>query len=470
MAYRDLREYLKALELRGKLHHVKKEVDPDWEVAAVMRRTFQRIPPARRPAMMFEKVRGHAMPLVAGILGASPEVYALALETSVDQISDTWARAQTNPIPPVTVATGPVKEHILKGDRADVGTLPLCVWTRGEDPAPYVTGPCVVSKDPETGERNMGTYRLQLKGPRKFGLWLSNTWRDMYPHLMKNEAKGQPTPCAIVIGCDPPVPLTSVARVRGDEFGVAGGLRGAPLEVVKCETNDLEVPAHAEIVIEGFVPAGVREQEGPFGEYTGYMGAGGPTFVIEVTCITHRTNPIYQAFFSQMPPSESSCIRGTGRDVAIYKHLTRDLKLPVRAAHFLEAGGGAAFLAISLRRDHPALPQRAMWAAWAYDPSLSKFIVVVDEDIDVRDYFQVLWAMSWHTQPERDVYIQNRTAGVALDPSLAEEDVDQFSRLSLLSSKVGIDATRKHKFPARSIPPKEDLDRVDARWTEYGIE
>src|SRR5207247_9078166 len=158
---------------------------------------------------------------------------------------------------------------------------------------------------------------------------------------------------------------------------------------VRCETSDLEVPAHAEIVIEGYVPAGVREHEGPFGEYTGYMGPSGPSFVIEVTAITHRTNPIYQAFFSQMPPSESSCIRGTGRDVALLKHLKRDLRLPVRDVHLLEAGGGAAFLAISLRREHPALPQRAMWAAWAFAPSFSKCGVGVGEGCGVRDHFQV---------------------------------------------------------------------------------
>src|SRR2546421_5211636 len=339
MAYRDLRDYLSTLERRGKLHHVKKEVDADWEVTAVMRRVFQRIPPASRPAMMFERFKGFSMPLVAGVLGASPEVYALSLQTTVDKIADKWADAQTKPIPPVRVNRGPVKDVVLRGDQADITKLPLCIWTRGQDPAPYVTAPCVVSKDPETGERNVGTYRLMQKGPRKYGIFLSNAWRDMYPHIMKNEKQGRPTPCAVVIGCDPPVSLTSVARVRGDEFGVAGGLRGEPLEVVTCETNDLEVPAHAEIVVEGFIPPGVREPEGPFGEYTGYMGASGPSFVIEVTAITHRVDPIYQAFFSQMPPSESSCIRGTGRDVALFKHLTRDLRLPVRDVHLLEAGG-----------------------------------------------------------------------------------------------------------------------------------
>jgi len=194
MAYKDLREYLAALETRGKLHHVKKEVDGDWEVAAVIRRVFQRLPPARRPAVMFERVKGFSIPVVAGILGASPEVYALALETTVDQIADKWAQAQSRPIPPVRVATGPVKDVILTGDRIDATTLPLCRWTRDQDPAPYVTGPCVISQDPETGERNMGTYRLMLKGPRKFGLFLSTTWRDMYAHIMKNEKNGKPTP------------------------------------------------------------------------------------------------------------------------------------------------------------------------------------------------------------------------------------------------------------------------------------
>ena len=124
--------------------------------------------------------------LVAGILGASPEVYALALETTVDQIADKWARAQSHPIPPVRVKTGPVRDVIHTGDKIDATALPLCLWTRDQDPAPYVTGPCVISHDPETGERNMGTYRLMLKGPRKFGLFLSTTWRDMYAHIMKN--------------------------------------------------------------------------------------------------------------------------------------------------------------------------------------------------------------------------------------------------------------------------------------------
>jgi 4-hydroxy-3-polyprenylbenzoate decarboxylase len=171
-----------------------------------------------------------------------------------------------------------------------------------------------------------------------------------------------------------------------------------------------------------------------------------------------------------MPPSESSVVSGTGRDMGFLKHLTRDLKLPVRDVHFLEAGSGAAFLAMSIRRDHPGLPQRVIWAAWAYEPAFPKITVVVDEDIDIHDSFQLLWAMSWHVQPERDIYIYRNTIPTTLDPSLAPEHTTQAGGQPLLGSKVGIDATRKHTFPARSIPPPEDLARVDADWAMYGFE
>src|SRR5436309_3693802 len=159
---------------------------------------------------MFEHIKGHRMPLVAGILGASPEVYALALETTVDQIADKWAHAQSHPIPPVRVATGPVKDVIQTGDRIDATALPLCLWTRDQDPAPYVTGPCVISHDPETGERNMGTSAPFRKGPGRLGLFLTRRGRDMYAHIMKNDRNGKPRPCAVVIACDPPFPLTRV--------------------------------------------------------------------------------------------------------------------------------------------------------------------------------------------------------------------------------------------------------------------
>jgi UbiD family decarboxylase len=472
MAYADLREYLDTLQRAGKLFRITGEVDSGWEIAAVTRRVFQRVPEPERPGLLFERVKGFDMPVTVGILGASREVYALALQCRVDEVADVWAEAQEHPIAPEEVATGPVKQNKLLGELADVTRLPASVWTVGQDGGRFLTAPCVVSEDPDTHERNVGTYRIQLKSARRVGIQLSNPTRDMWTHITKNEARGQNTPCAIVLGGDPTVGLTAVSRVAYglDELAVAGRLRGEALEIVRCETVDVMVPARAEIVIEGEVLAGVREEEGPFGEYTGYMSDSGPSFVIQVNAITHRDNPIFHDFFSQMPPSESSTIRGAGREMAIYKHLTRDLRMDVKDVHFLHAGGGAALLAISMRKKFAGQELAAMWGAWSVDPSLSKFTVVVDDDIDVRDTFQVLWAISWHVQPDRDVQIVHHTPPTPLDPAMAPADAPREVRRGQLSAKVGINATRKHAYPARSIPPREHLEEVDRRWENYGLD
>ena len=473
MGYADLRDYLTALERAGKLFRVTTEVDNEWEIAAVTRRVFQRIPEQDRPGLLFENVKGFpGFPVTVGILGASREVYALALRCKVEDVPDVWAEAQDNPLPPEEVSTGPVKENKLIGEQADITRLPASIWTVGQDAGRFLTAPCVVSEDPDTHERNVGTYRIQLKGPRRVGIQLSNPTRDMWTHITKNEALGKNTPCAIVLGGDPTIGLTAVSRVAYglDEFAVAGRLRGEPLETVRCETVDLQVPARAEIVIEGEVLAGVREEEGPFGEYTGYMSDSGPSWVIQINAITHRNNPIFHDFFSQMPPSESSTIRGTGREMAIYKHLTRDLRMPVKDVHFLHAGGGAALLAISMRKKFAGQPLAAMWGAWSVDPTLSKFTIVVDDDIDVRDTFQVLWAMSWRVRPELDIQIIHQSPPTPLDPSIAAANIARELRRGGLSAKVGIDATMKHAYPARAIPPTEHLQEVDKRWESYGLD
>src|ERR1051326_6368912 len=473
MAYADLRDYLKTLETSGKLLRVQREVDNEWEVAALTRRVFQRIPEQDRPGLLFEHVKGFPNTTVTvGILGASRQVYALALQCRVEDVPDVWANAQQNPLAPEEVATGPVKQHKLLADEVDVNRLPASIWTVGQDAGRFLTAACVISEDPDTHERNVGTYRIQLKGPRKVAVQLSNPTRDMWTHITKNEARGHNTPRAIVLGADPTVGLASVSRVAYglDELAVAGRLRGEPLETVRCETVDLQVPARAEIVIEGEVLAGVREDEGPFGEYTGYMSDSGPSYVIQVNAITHRDNPIFHDFFSQMPPSESSTIRGTGREMAIYKHLTRDLRMDVKDVHFLHPGGGAALLAIAMRKKFEGQALAAMWGAWSVDPTLAKFTIVVDDDVDVRDMFQVLWSMSWHVRPDHDVQLARETPPTPLDPSIAPLDAGRVARRGQLSAKVGIDATRKHNYPARSIPPKEHLEAIDRQWETYGLD
>ena len=469
MAYADLRQYIQRLEETGLLRHVTAEVDKDWEISAVCRQAFRTIPQERRPALMFDCIKGSRIPLVVGILGGSRAIYATALETDIDHIWETWERSK-NPIAPRQVGSGSCHEVVSMGAEADMEFLPTPVWTVGQDPGPYHTSPFIVTRDPETGIANLGTYRVQVKGPHRAGIMI-NPNRHMGFHISKNEALGKDTEAAIVFGTDPVVGLTSVSPFPYgvDELAAAGGIRREAVEVVRCKTLDLLVPATAEIVVEGKILCGVREPEGPFGEYAGYMGTGGNNPVFEVTCITHRRQPIYQAFLSQMPPSESSCIKSLGREMEVRRHLKNNLGLPVRDVHITESSGAAGRLIISLRKQNRFQPLKAILGAWSLGIALGKVAIVVDDDIDVRDSFAVEWALSWHMQPAEDIHVQKATDPITLDPSQPPVGSGHANFAGQVSSRVGIDATRKHPFPALAAPPQRDMDRVAARWSSYGI-
>jgi UbiD family decarboxylase len=472
MAYADLREYLSALENKGKLKRVKKEVDKDWEVAAVCRQLFKKIPPHKRPALLFENVKGFQIPIVAGVLGASKEIYAIGLETdSVEGINQKWDRALENPLAPRMVSTGPCKENIWHGDQVDLLKLPVPIWTVGEDPGPFFTSPYVITKDPETGNRNVGTYRMQVKGRNKTG-FLIGVRQDAAWHLRQNNRQNKPTPAAVVIGTDPSIGYVSVSKMSEalDEFAVAGALRGAPVDLVRCETVPLEVPATAEIVLEGEIPPNALENEGPFGEYTGYMGPAGDQPFFNVKCMTFRNNPVYQAFISQMPPSESSCIRGIGREWPLFKHLKHTLRFPIKDLRLKEAGGSGAYVVVSLHKQFEGQVRQLMYGIWSMRTGFGKITVVVDDDIDIQDDFAIDWALSWRVRPDRDVYIERDVQAVGLDPSQGPPTVPQHHPSRQVGSRVAIDATRKHDYPAVSLPPKEHLDRIARNWKEYGIE
>ena len=469
MPYHDLREYLQVLEKKGLLCHVTAELDKDWEISAVCRQAFRTIPQARRPALMFDCIKGHTIPLVVGILGGSREIYATALETDQAGVWEKWQRGE-NPISPRLVNSGPCQEVVHRGEEANFEMLPAPVWTVGQDPGPYHTSPFVISRDPETRIPNVGTYRLQVKGPRKGGFMI-NPQRNMRQHLRKNEARGCGTDAAIVFGTDPVIGLTSVSPFPYgmDELAAAGGIRGEPVEVVKCLTVDLEVPATAEIVVEGRVPFQGLEKEGPFGEYAGYMGAGGNHPLFEVTCITHRRNPIYQAFLSQMPPSESSCIKAFGREMEIRRHLKNHCGIPVEDVCLTESSGATAFLIVSIKKQNRFQPLKAMMGVWSLNIGIGKIMIVVDDDIDVRDPWQVEWALSFRMQPAEDVHVFRDLDPITLDPSQPPKDGMPVPPPEQVSSKVGIDATRKFPYPPLAVPPKEHLERVAANWAHYGI-
>lgn len=463
MAFQDLREYLAVLEQKGKLKRVSKEVDKDWEIAAVARMVFQRFAEEERPGIVFDKVRGYDIPVAVGVLGASRQIYATALETRPGQVLEKWYQAQKNPIAPVSVSSGPCKENIVLASEIDVLKFPVPIWTAGSDLSPYLTAPLVCTRDPETGVRNVGTYRTQIHDKDRLGLNCGAV-HHLAHHVAKNEAQDRPTPVAIVIGTDPAIALASVTSMAEDldEFAVAGNLRGQAVELVRCETIDLEVPANAEIVIEGEMLPGEREPEGPFGEYPGYVSPRTPKYVIHVKCITYRNNPIYQAFLSQMPPSESTVIRGIGHEAPLYQAL-KDHKLPVKNVHFTVGGSGAGWLYISIKKDRPEQVQEVVDAAWEVLRPMGKFTVVFDDDIDIFDAVNTQWAMTFRVQPQRDIKIVPNTPMMPHDPSgkaLPE---------TLKPSKVIIDATMKHEFPALALPPQEHLELVDSQWEEYGF-
>ncbi|MCL6563251.1 MAG: UbiD family decarboxylase [Firmicutes bacterium] len=469
MAYPDLRAYLSALEERGLLSRVSRPVDKDWEISAVCRVNFRDIPSRERTALFFEQVKGYGIPVVAGILGGSDAIYATALETSPDKVLDKWAEGVKVPKAPVMVSQAPCQEVVWEGEEADLERLPHPTWTVGQDPGPYVTAGAVISKDPENGIGNVGTYRLQIKGPRKAGL-MASARQGIAQHIRKNEAAGRPTEIAVVIGADPVIGLVSVTGFpqNHDELAIAGGIRGEPVAVTRGRTVDLLIPATAEIVIEGRILPGVREPEGPFGEYLGYMGEAGNHYVVEVTAITHRKDPIYQAFVSQMPPSESSLIRRVGRSLTLLRHLRDTLGLPVTNVLFPEPQGAGPVLFIAMKKGYEGHPVQAMHGAWALMPSTGKVTVVVDEDIDVWDPDAVLWAIATRVHPDRDLYIQGGTVPLGLDPAQPREGVGYPPRQT--GFKIGIDATKKGTYPAPSVPPDEHLAKVRSAWELYGVQ
>ncbi len=437
MPYADLQDYLAMLEKTGKLHWIEQQVDPAWEVAAITRHVFDRYGWNERPALGFRHVGDSPFPLVIGAVGGSPQIYALALATTVAEIPAVWERAQRHPIEPISVSSGMCKEIMSRGAAVDIGILPQVVWTPSQDPGPYITAPLVVTKDPETGRRNVGTYRLQMKGPQRLGLYVGGA-QHAARHIRQYDARKEDMPVAVAIGVDPTIVLASITKFPygTDEFAIAGGLRGEAVPLVRCETVDLEVPANAEIVLEGIIRAGY---------------------------------PVYHSFLSQMPPSESSCIRSLSRSAGLFHHLKQVLGMPVRDVHFTESGGASSILVISMKKEYPEQVKEVAWGAWSLMNKECKFTIVVDDDIDVRNPFQVEWAMSFHAQPARDTFTVSGVVPSGVDPSTAPSDVPQHDPRRRAGSKMLIDATRKHPYPPAARVPPEYIQAAQKKWHEYGF-
>ena len=482
--YRDLREYIAALEENDLLYRITEPVNKDTELMPLVRWQFRGLPEERRKAFLFENVtdargRKFKTPVAVAVTAVSRGMYALGMGCKEEETAERWVRARNHPISPETVSGGSAQEEVhLAADfgreHGGLDEFPIPISTPGLDPAPFITAACWVSRDPETGIRNMGTYRAHLKAPDKTGL-LAYEQSDLILLLRRARKLGMKTlPVAAVLGCAPNICMASAAKLplEVDELAVAGGISGEPIPLVKCKTVDLEVPATAEIVIEGEIPTDYLEPEAPFGEYTGFYGLRGMAPVVHVTAVTHRRDPITQVFISQMPPSESSKLRQIAYESNYYKFLRYDChNVAVKQVSFHEMGGSHQFIAIRVDKENPAQAWQALYAAASYSPTYGKIIVAVDDDIDPADAESILWAMSFRLIPERDMrFVSGK--GSNLDPASAPpgaSEAEKFYPGVTGLSAVLIDATRKHPYPPVSLPKREYMERARAIWEKCGL-
>lgn len=488
MAFRDLREFIAALEEAGQLKRVRVPVDPILEVAEITDRVSKR----GGPALLFEQVKGSALPLVINAFG-SPERMCLALGVkAVEEVAAELEGLLETKAPqglldklkllpklkdlasffPKMVKDGPCKEVIRTAD-ASLDFLPVIqCWP--QDAGRYITFPLVITKDPETGIQNMGNYRMQLKGK-------DMTAMQVFPnqhvglHLQKWQARKQNMPVCVCIGVDPTVSMSAVAKVPYgvDELTISGALRGAPIEVVKAETCDLLVPARAQYILEGEIAYDEEIDEGPFGEYAGYMGLPTPKKIFRVKCVTRRRQPIYQAYISQIAPSESCTIQQEAIGAMMYKHLALDLKIPgIKDVYFTEASA-KAWLIIQMKPLYPGHSKKVMViASNLLDANCPKMVTVVDDDIDIRDPWAVEWATTFRVDPAYDVQIVQDTETIILDPTtmdISGEGRARHLRERVTGSKLLIDATLKKTYPDISLPTRDLMMKALENWRETGL-
>ncbi|HXG52605.1 MAG TPA: UbiD family decarboxylase [candidate division Zixibacteria bacterium] len=478
--YRDFRDHLRALEERDKLVRIHREIDKDTELMPLVRWQFRGLEEADRKAFLFEKVvdakgRRFSMPVSVGTLAATTEIYGIGMMCRPEEIHERWTRAQMNPIDPVRVASGPAQEVVRQGAELSSGygldMLPVPISTPGFDNAPYLTSANWITKDPETGIYNIGNYRGQIKAPDRVGGLFTS--QHMGQHWRKCKAMGKRLEAAIAIGVIPSIAYAATAKIPYDfdEYRLAGGLAGEPVEVVRCKTIDLEVPATAEIVIEGTIPTDSLEPEGPFGEYPGYMGHRTISPYLEVTCITHRRDAIYTALMSQFPPSESSKIKHTGTEKILYKFLRHDsgnaAVLDV-ALHDEVSGSGQAYCVIKMRNATKADAWRALNASAGFTGSYAKICVAVDEDIDIRDPAMVNWAICFNVRPEEDVAVV-RGKSPGLDPSAHPPGRESLEARMASTGALLINAVRPWPYTPVSLPKREYMEKAKALWEELGL-
>jgi UbiD family decarboxylase len=455
----DLREFLKILEEEHELQKIKVEVDPKHELGAICKIHNER---PNSPALLFENVKGHTIPAVGQLLASDRRV-ALALGLSQENVFNETVQRASNPIAPKLVSKGASQDVVLEGADVDLTKLPLCT-NNPRDGGPYITAGHVIIKDPEYG-MNLSIYRMMLVSKNEVTLRFT-PGHDGYDFMKNAEKRGQKKfEVAVCIGVPPAVYVASQfePRIGVYELDIAGGLVGESVEVVKCRTIDLEVPALAEIVLEGelTIPAKTGD-EGPFGEFCGYTTAQVPNErIMTVKAVTHRKNPVYHNIWLGKPPHEHLYVDALTYAVAAYQELKP--AYPALKKAYAPPWGVSIVLLLQLEKRlmRPGIVDNILAASLYTRSGKWKHVFVLDEDVVLEDPNEVLWALTTRFQPATDMFIIPRGITSSLEPSATVDG---------LTSKLMLDLTIKKNFRGEVAEPTASMrESVLKRWKEYGF-
>ena len=473
VAYKDMREYMDLLESKGMLKRIREEVDLKFEIGAITARSLER----GGPALLFENVKGYeGKPLVSNLISTTEQLgVAFGIEANEEAIHERVVEGMNHRIMSVEVKRdeAPCKEVVVTGDDVNIFMIPTPWWHEHDGGQYLATTSGCVTRDPITGILNMGSYRAMIKDKNTLTMSggvrgrESSTGPGGGDHILDNEREGKPTPIAIVMGMDPLLTLASGSPVRPSaggmegsmEYEAAGGWRGAPTQLVKCKTSDLLVPAQAELVIEGEVLPNERTVEGPHGESTGFYGENHNAFVFKIKTITHRENPVtYGLICQRIEDYPRQLLRSGSMQQRL---IDRTGMTNIKETYFPEVGRHGALIVAAQIEDKDE-PRRIMDAIW--DTERWRWIIVVDDDCNVRDWNEVMWRVVSFVVPERDVIL-----GREFEPQVrarGEVDFDPPTR------GMGIDATMRYKpeeFPPVNKVRKDLMGQVVAKWGEYGL-
>jgi 4-hydroxy-3-polyprenylbenzoate decarboxylase len=478
--FADFRSWLTALEEVGLLRRVKSEVLIETEAAPLAWLVYRGLPADQRCALLVERpvsVRGSTFEgsLVMNSVAASRRMYALGMQCGVEEIKRRWLDAIEHPVPPVLVPSGPCQEEVHMGAElaaCGLDELPVPVDIPGLSGDPRTTT-AVITKDPETGQRNVGVYSGFLK-TRTILRWGIGVRQHGFLHWRKWRDRGEPMPVAIAIGCTPNILYAASTKLPEglDELAVAGGIAREPVALVRCRTIDLEVPANAEIIIEGLMETDYLYPGTSFGEYPGFMADETRRYspILRITAITHRHRPIFQHVICGMPPSETSELIKYGHEASLLHHLRQagfegvvDVGLP-------DFGGSREFIVLQMQKRSADEPRAALRVAAQFSgEGMGKILVAVDEDIDPCDAEAVCWAMTFRMQPAYDVEI-NKGPFIALDPSgHPPSGTFEEGHLPEGPSSILIDATRKWPYMPIALPKKSFMERALQIWEMEGL-